>query len=178
VINLSKYDDAKAIGVRVANGDRILVRVLSGALEGTVARVVKVQFKNYERHDYWLEVDGRSKKWWHKGDTLEECDPHEATAYVENAGIVATYMDIMGQAITEGTVVAFARASRVNSGTIEMVLGTVRKVTQSGIMVLPFIVNNKQEIQKEEVRVAKPDKCLVMNKGTQSALMMAKMSAA
>lgn len=176
VANLNSLEEANKLKKRFAQGDTLVVMVTTGKLTGTVARVVEIKQKHFDRHDYWLEVEGQRRRWWQKGDTIELVDAHTATVYNEDASFVAAYKDHMNQLIEEGMVICFSRASKVNCG-IEMVTATVKRVAQSGVWVLPFKVNNDVQIADEEVCVRKPELAIVVNKALFSNVLMTKLSA-
>jgi hypothetical protein len=175
VSNLSSLEEANKLKKQMAQGAHLMVEVTAGKLTGTVARVVEIKQKHFNRHDYRLEVDGRRQRWWQQGDTLIEVSAHANTNYCDNSSTLV-YRDTYNQIITEGTVVCFSRASRVNCG-IEMVFATVRSITLQGLMARPFKINNDVKVQTRDVLVRKPSHCVVINKELTNAVIMTKLAA-
>lgn len=176
VANFNSLEEADKLKKRLAKGEEVLVEIVQGPLAGTIAKILTITRKHFDRHDYQLMAPGASKAWWQRADTFEEAQPHAVPNYSANPSFVVQHRDNMNQIITNGTVIFFMRASRASCG-VEVVLATVKKITQQGLEVLPFKVNNRVSMHNKNVLVRRPDLCMMVDSKLPSLVMMEKLMA-
>lgn len=170
--SLNDYDSAKQVAALAKQGDTF-VKVISGPKEGTIALVVQVVHKNYERHDFKLKCEGH-RAFTMRGELLEYVANHfGGTQFVEDEQYQVSYRDHIGQELQEGHTIVFHRAGKNG---IEMVTGTIRTIGKKGLYVQPFKIGHVEKHSNELIKVSKPDAALRIAKDVSDQFMMLKLS--
>lgn len=172
-MDLQTYTTAASIKEQTSTSV-VYARVIKGRRQGTVGRIIDVRSPYYSQHFYRLSVTGK-RPFWVKDEVLELLtDWQGETQYCFDRDSVPTHKDMMGRDITLGSVLVFPRL--ITSGSVEMIMGTVRRISDSGtIYVAPFR-NSDRDSPEKEVSVGKPHRSTIIDKDTINQIMLTKMS--
>jgi hypothetical protein len=168
---MNQYQTAKFVTERFEN-EAMYARVAGGAREGTVGRIVGVRSKYYSEPEYRLIVSGR-RAFWVKG-TQVEMTQDNTTRFIENK-LTPKYQDTLGRDLELDQTIIFPRMGS-NGEAVVMVIGTIKRISDKGALyVRAFKVGNKLGVVDELMRVACPDRALILDKATLTELMLSKM---
>ena len=175
-MSLNDYNTAQTLSLVIAKKAQY-VKIITGERAGSIGRIVEVKSKFFSQHDYRIKIEGR-KEFWQSGATLELLENHNGeTVFVKNT-VIPTKVDFMGREITTGVVLLVPRTNSENS--VEMVLGTVKRISPSGaIYVRPIKMGNEivsSEDNVNDIRVGAPDRAMVMDRDTVQGIVMMKLS--
>jgi hypothetical protein len=174
-MSLNSYNTASFVREGMANSE-VYARVISGPRAGTVARIVDIRQKYYSAHDYRLSVKGRRRFWVSGGDLERVSNPTGETVYVRD-NTAPTHEDMMGRTIAVGQVLLFARKPS-STGKVEMVIGTVHSVSDTGVVYVRIFKGSKGDTASGSlVRVAKPVESMIMDRNTPDQVMLSKLQA-
>ena len=169
---MNRYETAKFVTEKLAN-QPMFARIATGARSGTVGQVIGVRSKFYSDHEYQLQVDGR-RGFWVKGDHVEFTDTCEGTVFVEDK-TTPTFQDTLGRDLALDQTIIFPRTGTEGSA-VEMVMGTIKRISAKGVLyVRAFKTGNQATSSSELIRVACPDRALILDKMTVTEVMLAKM---
>lgn len=170
---MNRYETAKFVTANMAVAPQF-ARVASGARAGTVGRIVEVRSKYWSEQEYRLAVKGR-RRFWVKGETLELLEGHiEGTCYIEDKS-TPIYKDTLGRELSLDQTVIFPRSA--DGALVEMVMGTIKKISDKGALyVRPFKIGDKTVTSSDLIRLACPNRALIIDKMTATEVMLAKLA--
>lgn len=172
-MDLQHYDNATAIKEDVANGT-FFARVTKGNRTGSVARIIDVKSPYYSQHFYRLEIKGR-RPFWLNADKLEFVANHTGETTYVKVDETPKHIDMLGREIEVGQTVSFPRM--ITSGSVEMIMGTVRRISRSGsVYVKAFLKSDKEECSNADIRIGTPNRAMILDRSTVDSIMLAKMS--
>ncbi len=168
---MNQYEIAKFVTENMAVSPQF-ARISMGQRAGTVGRIVEVRSKYYSEHEYRLAVKGR-RRFWVKGDDLQLLEDHqEGTQYMEDQ-TTPVFTDTMGRELVLDQTVIFPRSA---DGALEMVMGTIKKISTKGALyVRPFKIGQKMNVPKDLIRLACPNRALILDKSTVTEVMLTKL---
>lgn len=173
-MSLNNYNSAMFL-IKAMEAGAQYVKVVAGPREGTVGRVMSVRSKYYSAHDYQVAVKGR-RSFWMKGSDLEHLENWRGGTHYAMNRETPVFNDLMGRRIEVGQTILFPRGTE--GARVDMVMGTVRKISDKGaIYAKLFKSGHGNEIDDGLVRVGKPGSAMIIDKGTATQVMMAKLAA-
>lgn len=169
---MNRYDIANFVRTNMDSAPQF-ARIIKGARSGTVGRIVEVNSPYFSEHHYRLAVAGR-RRFWVKGEHLELLENHEqGTSFMLNTE-TPVYKDTLGRELGLDQTVIFPRAT--SGATVEMVMGTIKSISPKGaIYVRAFKLGSGQAPTSALIRLACPERALILDKMTVTEVMVAKM---
>lgn len=174
MLTLKSFHSAAFILEKMRERD-VFATVIEGKYEGTVGKIQRVVRKHYDRHDYFLEIGAKSIKFC--GSILKESSSHEVTLQL-NQNYQREFRDFNERTIELNNVLIISVPSKKNSSH-EVIIGTVRKIDETGVFVAPFAVNGTYTNESAKyVRVIKTASSIILDNTTQHACMLQRLAAA
>lgn len=172
-MDLQHYDTANSIKEEGANGT-FFARVTKGNRTGSVGRIIDVKSPYYSQHFYRLEIKGR-RPFWLNAEKLEFLPNYDGDTIYNKITETPTHNDMLGREIQVGQTVSFPRM--ITSGSVEMIMGTVRRISESGaVYVKAFLKSDNEECSKGDIRIGTPNRAMILDRNTVDSIMLAKMS--
>lgn len=170
---MNSYETAKFVTANMAVAPQF-ARIAEGSRAGTVGRIVDVRSKYWSEQEYRLSVKGR-RRFWVKGIHLELLKDHtEGTSFMEDK-TTPIYTDTLGRELSLDQTVIFPRSA--DGALVEMVMGTIKRISDKGALyVRPFKIGKKTVVSSDLIRLACPDRAIIIDKMTATEVMMAKLS--
>ena len=170
---MKSFPSAAFIQEKMKSGE-VFATVVEGKFKDTIGKVIRVERIHYDRHNYFLEISGKSHKFC--GSILKESSTHEVSL-VHDDKYRKEYRDFNDRLIANGNTIIITKQSSKNS-TIEVIIGNVRKIDDSGIFVEPFAVNGTYMSDNAKyIRIIKTNTAIVLDSSTASACMVQRLSA-
>ncbi|MNK54315.1 hypothetical protein D3C87_732970 [compost metagenome] len=174
MITLKSFHSAAFIQEKMREGD-VFATVIDGKYKDTVGKIQQVVRKHYDRHEYYLEVGGKSLKFC--GGILKQSSVHEVTLKL-NQNYQREFRDFNERIIALNNVLIITKQSKQNCSN-EVMIGTVRKIDDTGVFVAPFAVNGLYTNESTKyVRVVKTNSAIILDESTRHACMVQRLSAA
>ena len=172
-MDLQHYDTATSIKEDVANGT-FFARVTKGNRAGSLGRIIDVKSPYFSQHFYRLEIKGR-RAFWLNADKLEFVANHTGETVYNKVDETPCHNDMLGREIQVGQTVSFPRM--ITSGSVEMIMGTVRRISASGsVYVKAFLKSDNEECGSQDIRIGTPNRAMILDRSTVDSIMLAKMS--
>ena len=172
LLSLTSFPSASFILDKM-KASNVYVTVTEGKYKGSVGKVIRVERKHYDRHDYFLEIGGKTRKF--SGTILKESSSHEV-ALVYDDDYVKEYKDFNGALIEVGKLIVVTKQSDKTTQQ-EMILGNVRRIDHSGVHVEPFAINGHFFTSSGKyLRITKTKCALVLDSTTQHSVLINKLS--
>ncbi len=170
--DLSPYQAAAFLADGMKTGPQF-VRVTRGARSGTVGIVKQVRMKFYSAHEYQISCKGK-RPFWLDGATLEYLPTYSGeTKYIRNGEFKVDHADMLGRPLGVGQTVVFSRNG-------DMVLGTIKRISNtasgSALYAKLFKQARSEESMRGLVRIGVPQCAMIVDNGTMTEIMLAKMS--
>ncbi|MNV32932.1 hypothetical protein D3C71_1242840 [compost metagenome] len=122
-----------------------------------------------------MEVGGKSLKFC--GGILKQSSVHEVTLKL-NQNYQREFRDFNERIIALNNVLIITKQSKQNCSN-EVMIGTVRKIDDTGVFVAPFAVNGLYTNESTKyVRVVKTNSAIILDESTRHACMVQRLSAA
>lgn len=174
LITLKSFPSAAFIIEKMNAGANVYATVIEGKYKGTIGKIIDVRRHHYDRHEYSLEINGKTIKIC--GSVLKESSEHEV-ALVFNPDYIKEFKDFNDRLIEVGKLIVILKQSN-KSAQNQMVMGNVRKIDSTGIFVEPFAVNGSYFVGSEKyIRITKTQSTMIIDSTTQHVILLNKLAA-
>lgn len=172
-MDLQHYNTATSIKEEITTG-KVYARVTSGTRAGSVGQIVDVRSPYYSQHFYRIAIKGK-RPFWLNAEKLELLQDWQGETSYNKITETPAYKDMLGRVIEVGQTVTFPRL--ITSGSVEMVMGTVKRISESGALyVKAFLKSDNEDCDNREIRIGTPNRAMIVDRNTVDQVLLAKMS--